>query len=81
MSAIKKATKDNVNRVAALVYGYQVPRGYDFSAAHHPQETRAWNLSCAIFKFITGESPEPIDEDEALAKKFREAFSVKEDKE
>ncbi len=42
-----------INRIARLIYahqGYQVPEGYRFDTAHHPQETSAWKCAEEITK-------------------------------
>lgn len=72
----RKPTKENVNRLARMFYasrGHSVEEGYDFSAAHHPQEVEAWNMACASFKFIIGESPPLVDGEARLKEAFRKS--------
>ena len=73
----KKATKENTNALARALYaarGYKVEPGYDFSAAHHPQEVAAWNEACGAFKFITGQSLSPVDGEARLRERFAKTF-------
>ena len=62
---MKKAPKISeeraiVNRANALArefynaYGYEVPEGYCFHEATHPQELSMWHLAVIAFDFIEG---------------------------
>ncbi len=59
-----QGTVDRCNELARLfceAHGYQVEKGYDFSAATHPQERSMWNLAVIAFYYI-----EDTDVDAAL---------------
>lgn len=48
---------DRANELARIFYeahGYEVPKGYRFDKAHHPQEAGMWNLAVMAFAFIDG---------------------------
>lgn len=54
---MSKEEKKNCNSLAALFYGMHgcdIPPGYDFSRATHPQEKSMWNLAEASFIFWKG---------------------------
>lgn len=56
---------DDCNALAREFYGMfgcQVPEGYRFDAATHPQEQSMWNLAVAAYYHIEG-----TDVEEALA--------------
>lgn len=45
------------NHLARLLYasmGCEVPAGYRFDKAHHPQEVGCWNAACIAYDFIEG---------------------------
>lgn len=55
---------DDCNRLARVFYkmnGYEVPEGYRFDQARHPQERGSWNLAAVAYLHIEGTDP-----DEAL---------------
>lgn len=48
---------DSGNELARLIYkslGYEVPAGYRFDQAHHPQEIGMWNIAAIAFEHIAG---------------------------
>lgn len=56
---------DRCNELAREFYkghGYDVPLGYRFDQAEHPQERGMWNLAVIAFDFIEG-----TDVDDCLA--------------
>lgn len=62
---------DDCNVLARLFYsmnGYQVPEGYRFDKARHPQERGMWNLAAAAYEHIEGtdcdECLKEVEEDE-----------------
>jgi hypothetical protein len=45
------------NELARLFYqhmGYEVPKGYRFDLAHHPQEIAMWNMAVMAYEHING---------------------------
>lgn len=59
------------NELARLFYkanGYDVPEGYRFDEAHHPQELGMWNLAVMAYDHIEGTDVEcaidNLDQDE-----------------
>lgn len=50
----------NANALARRFYkamGYEVPEGYRFDSARHPQERLCWRMSCDAFEMIEGTDP------------------------
>jgi hypothetical protein len=48
---------DNANELARLFYSYmgnQVPNGYRFDKAHHPQEIAMFNMAVMAYDHIEG---------------------------
>lgn len=48
---------DLANELARQFYaanGYEVPEGYEFQNARHPQERGMWNLAVIAYEFIDG---------------------------
>lgn len=48
---------EDANSLARLFYrsmGYQVPKGYRFDQASHPQEIGCWNQAVMAYDFIEG---------------------------
>lgn len=55
---INKEKKDNINRLARLLYkmeGYKVSEDFDFSQSRHPHIKRIWNQACVSHAFILGD--------------------------
>lgn len=51
---------ENANALARSFYksmGYEVPEGYRFDQARHPQERMCWQMSCYAFEMIEGTDP------------------------
>ncbi len=54
---------DSANELARLIYkslGYEVPKGYRFDEATHPQEQGMWNIATIAFDHITGTDLENV---------------------
>ena len=48
---------ESANELARTFYrsmGYQVPKGYKFHEASHPQELGCWNLAVIAFEHVDG---------------------------
>ena len=63
--ASERAIVTKANELARRFYkamGYEVPEGYRFDEARHPQERLCWLMSCDAFEMIEGTDP-----NEALA--------------
>ncbi len=51
---------DKCNALARQFYacrGYDVPEGYRFDQAHHPQEQEAWDMACLAFEELLQTDP------------------------
>jgi hypothetical protein len=51
---------DQTNRLARAFYnlqGYQVPEGYEFNRASHPNERALWHMACAAQFELTETDP------------------------
>lgn len=51
---------DQTNALARLVYremGYQVPTGYRFDQARHPQEKMCWRIACRAQEELCATDP------------------------
>lgn len=57
---LAKTIVENANALARSFYkmlGNDVPEGYRFDEAHHPQERLCWHMACEAFEQIEGTSP------------------------
>ena len=68
----EKQIVDKANALARTFYemhGYEVPEGYRFDKAHHPQERCMWAMACHAFDQIEGtdveEALSAVEDDEA----------------
>jgi hypothetical protein len=55
--------KMEVNRLAQLLYkmqGYNVPDGYDFEKAKHPQEKFCWNSALLSYQYWEARLQKPV---------------------
>lgn len=60
MSRTNQEIVDQTNAIARIIYshdGYEVPNGYRFDKATHPQETSAWSAACDIQLYMTQTDP------------------------
>jgi len=56
-----KQIVDDCNALARKFYaplGYDVPKGYRFDQANHPQERSVWRQACTAYEHIEGHNPE-----------------------
>ncbi len=54
------ASCNGLARQFYLMHGYQVPEGYRFDRAEHPQERGMWNLASAAYYWIEGTSVDEL---------------------
>lgn len=57
MSRTNKELIQEANELARKIYirqGYEVPKGYRFDQAHHPQEIDCWLLAVMAYNHIEG---------------------------